>query len=145
MDPTSFNFIYHNWTAPPFEELNFATNCTLVGEWSNAWYSGQDKDGGVDDIIIGIYFRAALPSGMRNIPTQGQLIDWYHAARSYGYNLTMQNKTNAFTEATVVKPFNICPKEFCADVPFDGAPDVTGIGVSSLRGEYLRWLINHRS
>jgi hypothetical protein len=140
----SFNLTYHNWTAPPFEELNFATNCTLVGKWSNAWYSGQDKNGGVDDIIIGVYFRAALPSEMQSIPTQGQLIDWYHDARIYGYNLTVQNKTDAFIEAAVIKPFNTCPKEFCAGVPFDGAPDVTGIGVSTLCRESVKLLINHR-
>jgi hypothetical protein len=124
--------IYHNWTAPPFEELNFATNCTLVGEWSNAWYLGQETDGNVGDIAIGNYFRAALPSEMRGMPTQGQLIDWYHAAQRYGYVLQLQNKTNTFIEATIIKPFNVCPKEFCAGFPFGGAPDVTGIGVSTL-------------
>jgi hypothetical protein len=136
-DPMSFNFTYQNWTAPPVEQLNFATNCTLVGKWSNAWYAGQDKDSGIDNIVISSYFRAALPSEIQSIPTPGQLIDWYHAARSYGYSLQIQNKTNAFIEATIFKPFNACPKEFCAGVPFDGTADVTGVGVSILCGQTL--------
>jgi len=114
-----------NWIAPPLEQLNFSTNCTLFARWTQTWYS---SDYGVLDLITADYFRSALPQSLQNSPTNGQIIDWYHALLKGSHDNYAGNGETPFFEYTLDRPRLLCKREYCTSFR-RGAPEVAGVGV----------------
>jgi hypothetical protein len=120
------NLTYSNWTAPALSHLNFATNCTLVGQFAHTWYANEH---GINDNIGAAYFQAALPPDLVAKPTQGQLLDWYHAVSTYAWSHPYRNGSNVFIEFVFNRPQAACPKSFCRGISWQGVPDLLGVGV----------------
>jgi hypothetical protein len=121
------NLTYSNWTAPALEYLNFATNCTLVGQFAHTWYSGEQ---GINDRVGAAYFEAALPPDLKGKVTAGQLLDWSQAAYASAWNHSYSNGSNVYIEFVLNRPQAACPKDFCRGIPYQGIPDLLGVGVS---------------
>lgn len=122
---------YANWTAPPVSALNFSTNCTITAEWARTWLAGEK---GVNNAAASAYFRQALPSNLRGLPTDGQLIDWYLALRHIQWQYVQENPFNGsnaspWVNKVIVGAFEACTAEVCQALEWDGFPDILGPGV----------------
>jgi hypothetical protein len=132
---SNFTFAYVNWTAPPIDQLNFSSNCSLVATWARTWLSDEPGPHGVDYYATANYFRNALPPELQNILSSGQLVDWYRALlNDYKAHYSEYNSTHRspFSLYVTTGPFNACLNEVCKAIRWDGIPDITGPGVGSL-------------
>ncbi|OTA52444.1 hypothetical protein K449DRAFT_427206 [Hypoxylon sp. EC38] len=86
------------FTPPALESLNFSSNCTLVGNFYEAWFSELKEDGDHTDEhgpynitywvpsslpadLIEEYFRAALPGDVREQATYAEILSWENDLR----------------------------------------------------------------
>lgn len=117
------------WIAPPINHLNFSRNCTIVAAFARTLLS---QEPGVSEEVTATFFRQVLPLTRGHQPTDGQLIDWYHALVAINTTLMENTTSNGYTKLYqgVIEPsFHACLGQVCKSISWSGVPDFLGPGV----------------
>jgi len=132
---------------PGFDQLNFASNCTIYGQWLSAlitpdpWEPNLSLGGSIALSLL--YLSSALPNDWQlpswaeeanitlvDLPTIA--MEWW-AMNFFSYlNETDQMfwPDPLFLNRTIWDVKEKCPAAFCKAVGYTGNADLTGIGVS---------------
>lgn len=119
------------WSPPPAAWLNF-TNCSAAAAWLAAYGQLYEDEGslwdGVSfDIVIG-YLGSMIPRNWTK-PTDANLLVWYHEKNYFRDN-------NALLMDMINFPLSKCSAQVCPKLQWEGDPDLTGVGVSTIRPVY---------
>lgn len=120
------------WTPPPLDAMNFASNCSVAGKWLVEFQT----DAGIFSTLT--YLEKSMPESYRQDPPPiADMTAWF-----------MQDLEREVTNESLVfhmiyTPMLHCQEEFCQSLDWGGNPDISGIGVSTIR--YLQEPISSRA
>lgn len=146
----------HFTNFPLWEDMDFAQNCTVFGNWLSSFlmpnpWDTREKMGASFPLSIE-YFLTATPSNFSypETPDDQQALmieinEWFTFNLYNHLNGTddFWYLSDEFLERAVWTPLEYCPAEYCKALGYTGNADLTGIGVSQMchRGSGMR-LIN---
>ncbi|KAH8586964.1 hypothetical protein B0O99DRAFT_694996 [Bisporella sp. PMI_857] len=146
------------WSPPPFQSLNFSSNCSLVADFFRSWF---DMDIGPFNTVSNrtdsrynatfwipsslgenateAYFRNALPPSLKLVPTVGEILDWEYQSRllyantikTFNDSDKTMNLNIPYFNFVIDQPSRFCKNETCRiGVESDQLADLNGPGMS---------------